>query len=105
MSSARAEWKRQKTETQNGSTYQQRRRLQQHLLPNGSTIILFFKWAIPGLFFIYFRLFKQTIHFFTTNICGKMLCPSKIWRRDLNPQPSEHEPPPITTRPGLPPLI
>ena len=29
-----------------------------------------------------------------------MLCPSKIWRRDLNPQPSEHEPPPITTRPG-----
>ena len=26
-----------------------------------------FKWAIPGLFFIYFRLFKQT-----TNICDKM---------------------------------
>ena len=26
-----------------------------------------FKWAIPGLFFIYFCLFKQTI--FTTNIC------------------------------------
>ena len=23
----------------------------------------FFKWAIPGLFFVYFRLFKQTLQF------------------------------------------
>ena len=30
-----------------------------------------------------------------------MSCPSRIRRRDLNPRLSEHEPPPITTRPGL----
>ena len=28
-----------------------------------------------------------------------------IWRRDLNPRPLKHESSPITTRPGLPPLI
>ena len=26
-------------------------------------LALFFKWAIPGLFFAYFRLFKQTLQF------------------------------------------
>ena len=62
-----------------------------------------FKWVIPGLFFIYFCLFKQTLQFFATNICGKMLGPSRIWRRDLNQRHSEHESSPITTRPGLPP--
>ena len=30
-----------------------------------------------------------------------MLCPSSIRRQDSNPRPSEHECPPITTRPGL----
>ena len=30
-----------------------------------------------------------------------MLCPSSIQRRDLDPQPSEHESPPITTRPEV----
>ena len=34
-----------------------------------------------------------------------MLCPSSIWRRDLNPQPSEQESPPIATRPGFPPNL
>ena len=29
---------------------------------------------------------------------------SSIWRRDLNPQPPEHESSPIITRPGLPPF-
>ena len=33
-----------------------------------------------------------------------MSWPSCIWRQDSNPRPSEHESPPITTRPGLPPL-
>ena len=28
-----------------------------------------------------------------------MSCPSSIRRQDLNPRPSEHESPPITTRP------
>ena len=54
------------------------------------------KWAIPGLFFVYFCLFKQTLH---TNICEK--CPSSIWCWDSNPGPWQHESPPISTRPGL----
>ena len=61
--------------------------------------IIFLKnWAIHGLFFNYFCLIKQTVQFFTTN-----KCPSSIQCWDSNPQPSEHESPPITTRPGLPP--
>ena len=32
-------------------------------------------------------------------------CPSSKKYRDSNPQPLEHESPPITTRPGLPPFI
>ena len=32
-----------------------------------------------------------------------MSCPSSIRRRDSNPLPLDCEPPPITTRPGLPP--
>ena len=59
------------------------------------------KWATRP-FFVYFRLFKQTLQNFTSNICEK--CPSSIQYRDLNPQPSVHESSPITTRPGLPPL-
>ena len=34
-----------------------------------------------------------------------MLCPSSLRCMDSNPRPSEHESPPITTRPGLPPLF
>ena len=33
-----------------------------------------------------------------------MSCLSSFWRRDLTPRPLKHESPPITTRPGLPPL-
>ena len=58
--------------------------------------------AIPGLFLIYFRLFKKHYNF-TTNKCER--CPTSIWCWDLNPRPSEHESPPITTRPGLPPCF
>ena len=61
------------------------------------------KWANPGLFFVYFRSFQTNITIFTTNICEK--CPSSIWCRDSNPRPLEHKSLPITTRPGLPPLI
>ena len=56
----------------------------------------------PGLFFIYFRLFKHTPQFFTTNKCEN--CPSSIWCWDSNSWSLEHESPPITTRPGLPPF-
>ena len=31
-------------------------------------------------------------------------CPSSIQRRDSNSQPSDYESPPLTTRPGLPPI-
>ena len=33
---------------------------------------VFFKWAIPGLFFVYFCYFQINITIFTTNICEKM---------------------------------
>ena len=55
----------------------------------------------PLLSFI-FGLFKQTSLQFLQQIQEKK-CPSSIWCRDLNPQPLEHESPPITTRPGFPP--
>ena len=57
------------------------------------------KWFIPSLFFVYFRLSKQTLQFLQ-EICEK--CPSSIRGCDSNPQPSEPESPPITTTPGLP---
>ena len=49
-----------------------------------------------------FRLFlsiQTNITIFTTNICEK--CTSSIWCWDSNPQPSKHESPPMTIRPGL----
>ena len=57
----------------------------------------------PGLFFIYFRSFsnKHQYNFTTINV---KKCPSSIRHRDSNPRPLERESPPITTRPGLPPL-
>ena len=62
----------------------------------------FKKCANPGLFFNYFWSFQTNIvTIFTTNQCEKMSCPSIILCQDLNPQPSVHEPPPITTIPGL----
>ena len=68
-----------------------------------ATVSIFFlkKWANPDLFFIYFRLFKHTLQFLQQINVKK--CPSSIRFRDSNSQPMEHESPPITTRPGLPP--
>ena len=68
-----------------------------------SFLQLFFKWANPDLFFIYFWSFQTNNTILKTNLCEKMSCPSSIWRQDLNPQSIEHELSPITTRPGLPP--
>ena len=45
-----------------------------------------------------FGLFKQTSLQFLQQIYVKK-CPSSIWCRDWNPRLSEHESPPITTRP------
>ena len=61
-----------------------------------------YKWANPGLFFFSFQSFQTNNTIFTTNQCEKMSCPSSIQCQNLNPWPSEHESPPITTRPGLP---
>ena len=61
----------------------------------------FLKRANPGLFFFSFYLFKHVTNF-TTDTFGEK-CPSSIRCRDSNSWPLEHEPPPITTRPGLPP--
>ena len=49
------------------------------------TGVLLKKWANPGLFFVYFRLFKQTIQFLQQINVKK--CPSSIRRRDSNSQP------------------
>ena len=64
-------------------------------------IIVFLKWANRGLFFIYFCLFKHTLQFLQQINVKK--CPSSIWCRESISQHLEHEYPPITTRPGLPP--
>ena len=63
------------------------------------------KWDKPGLFFIYFQSFQTNKTIFSTNQCVKISCPSSIRCRDSNQRPSEHESPPITTRPGLPPKL
>ena len=55
------------------------------------------KMAIRPLFRL-FSSFQTNITIFTTNVCEK--CPSSTWCWDLNPQPSDLESPPITTRPG-----
>ena len=57
----------------------------------------------PRPLFVYFRPVQTNIAIFTTNICEE--CPASIWCCDSNPRPSEHETPPITTKPGLPPIF
>ena len=52
-----------------------------------------------ALFLVYFRHFKQTLQFLQQIYVKE--CPSSLWCRDLNPQPSEHESPPTTSRPEL----
>ena len=54
----------------------------------------------PWLLFHLFSSFQTNITIFTKNKCET--CPSSILWWDSNPQPSEHETPPITIRPGLP---
>ena len=68
-------------------------------------IRLYFKKNGPTLasFLFIFGLFKQTSLQFLQQIYVKK-CPSSIRCWDLNPQPSERESPPITTRPGLRPM-
>ena len=51
------------------------------------------------LFHLFSVFFKQTLQFLQQIYVKK--CPSSILCRDSNPQPSERESLPITTRPGL----
>ena len=55
----------------------------------------------PASFSFIFRLFETNINTVLQQINVKK-CPSNKRCWNLNPQPSEHESPPITTRPGLP---
>ena len=41
-------------------------------LTKEANMCYFKKWANPGLFSFIIGLFKQTLNFFTTNICEKM---------------------------------
>ena len=61
----------------------------------------FFKWAIPGLVFVYFWSFQNNINTILQSIDLKK-CPSSIGRWDSNPQPSECESPLITTNTRAP---
>ena len=54
-------------------------------------------------FFRLFSVFSNKQYNFTTNQFEK--CQSSIWCWDSNTWPFEHEPSPITTRPGLPPIV
>ena len=63
-------------------------------------VILFWKNGPSSASFSFiFGLFWTNITILTSNKCEK--CPSSIWCWDSNLQPSEHESPPITTRPGV----
>ena len=68
---------------------------------------IFFKnGPSPASFSFIFGHFQTNINtIFTTNQCEKMSCPSSIRRQDSNPQPLKRESLPITTRPGLPPIL
>ena len=63
----------------------------------------FLKWANPGHFFILFLSFQTNITIFTTHKCEKFPYSIRCW--DSNPRPLEHESPPITTIPGLSPMV
>ena len=53
----------------------------------------FKKWANPGVFFIYFSLFRHTLQFLQQINVKK--CPSSIHCQDSNSPPLEHESSPI----------
>ena len=61
----------------------------------------FVKRAKHVLFFIYFCLFKLALQFLQQIYVRK--CPYSKWCQESNSWPLEHESPPITTRPVLPP--
>ena len=67
---------------------------------NSSELIFLKNGPIPVSFCI-FSVFSNKQYIFYNKSMLKKSCPSSIQYQDLNPRPSEHETPPITTRPGL----
>ena len=65
--------------------------------------VFFIKMGQPWPLFRLFSVFSNKHYKFLQQICEK--CPSSIWCRDSNPRPLARESPPITTRPGLPPIF
>ena len=66
-------------------------------------VVIFLKNGPFPASFSYIFVFSN-IHYNSYNKCKwKNVC--SIWRGDSNPRPLDHESPPITTRPGLPPKI
>ena len=79
-----------------------RPRMSSQLSQLSQNLFVFLKWTSLGFFYVYFRLFKQALQFLQQ--INVKQCPSSIRHWDSNPQPLEIESPPITTRPGLPPV-
>ena len=70
-----------------------------YLFPIGISEEYSFLMGRPGLFSIYFRLFKQTLQFLQQYIVKNV---HPVYGAGIQtPQPLEHESPPITTRLGL----
>ena len=66
------------------------------LLIEGTRVkVSFLKWAIPYLFFVIFRLFKQTSRHFYNKLIWKNVHP--VYGAGIRTQPLEHESPPIIT--------
>ena len=57
----------------------------------------------PRPLFHLFSVFSNKQYKFYYKLLWK-ICPSSIWHQDSNSQPSDCESPPLTTRPGLPPM-
>ena len=68
------------------------------------SIYVFLNGPSPASFSFIFGLFQTNINTILQQINVKK-CPSSIRCRDSNPRPLECESPPITTRPGLPPIF
>ena len=68
------------------------------------TCFFFKNGPSPASISFIFELFQTNNTIFTTIQCEQMSCPSSIRRRESNPRPLECESPPMTTRPGLPPM-
>ena len=70
---------------------------------SSTRFVFFFKWPILGLFFVYFRLYKQILQFLQQIYVKKCYVHQVCGARSQTHHNLQHTCPPITTRPGLPP--